>query len=202
MSIFVSCLMSISTLGASFCVLVLPVGDAGTITHSSVLFTIILARLILETPISLWKLFWTILLCIGLMLVVKPTLLFRATQAEGESKASMEQASTCSWIQHFIGLHLEHVFGVTAGLFAAFCYSLIVVLLSAHLKELDSFTFSGLSGICGISVWPVLFLTKINLLQEEVRIEPGYCLFLLLGEFSETKKPTHSSAGPSGTYFR
>lgn len=83
MSVCVAAMMSVTTLGASFCVLVLPVGDAGTITHSSLLYTIILARLIVGTPISMWKISWTALLCIGLCLVVKPTVLFGGSHTEG-----------------------------------------------------------------------------------------------------------------------
>ena len=83
LSVFAAALMSISTLGASFCVLVLPVGDAGTITHSCLLFTVVLARLLVGTPISMWKLFWTVVLCVGLSLVVKPTMLFGEVAGEG-----------------------------------------------------------------------------------------------------------------------
>ena len=81
------------------------------------------------------------------------------------------------------GGNLTHVFGVLSGLFAAFSYSLIVVLLSANLKELDSITFSGLSGVFGLCIWPIFLLIKLTLIPNNPQIDATYCLFLSLGKF-------------------
>ena len=73
-------------IAAAYAALVLPLGDAATICHTSVIFTLVFGRIISKTPITWWKALCTLLLIAGLLLVVKPTILFGGTDSDEDSK--------------------------------------------------------------------------------------------------------------------
>ena len=61
---------------AAYAALVLPLGDAATLCNAQVVFTLIFGRFISKTPISYCKGFCTVLLIGGLVLIVKPPMIF------------------------------------------------------------------------------------------------------------------------------
>ena len=71
-------------LSAAHTSLVLPLGDAGTICHSCLIFAVLFSRLILKTPITAWRAVATLILISGLMLIVKPSILFGSEDGTGK----------------------------------------------------------------------------------------------------------------------
>ena len=86
--------MTFVIITSAYCALVLPLGDAGTVCHACLIFTIIFSRLLLNTPISWWKAAWTVIIVGGLIAVVKPTALFGAQ--EDKENGESETMQICS----------------------------------------------------------------------------------------------------------
>ena len=83
LSVATAGLITVNITTATYCSVVLPLGDTGVITHSSAIFAIFFSRFIEKAPVTLWKSLWTVVLFVGLMLVVKPASVF-AGESEGE----------------------------------------------------------------------------------------------------------------------
>ena len=62
--------------GGTNSALVLPLGDAGTLCNACLIYTMIFSRILLKTPITLWKTVCCVVLMAGLVMVVKPTVIF------------------------------------------------------------------------------------------------------------------------------
>ena len=69
-------LASVAIISAAYSALVLPLGDAGTLCNACLIYTMIFSRILLKTPITLWKMVCCVVLMAGLVMVVKPTVIF------------------------------------------------------------------------------------------------------------------------------
>ena len=65
------------------CVLYMPIGDALTIVFTEPLWTLILSKLILKIRIGLWKVFFGLLLILGMILCIQPPFLFQPIDSNG-----------------------------------------------------------------------------------------------------------------------
>ena len=117
-------------------VLYIPLGDALTIIYTAPIFTMIFSYIFLRTRQGFWKIFLATLLMIGVILVIRPPLIF--SQNPPKSKET-NQTFMAGENKSRMKIETFHWTGVAMSL-GAFCIVGLMNVLINYLKEVDSGT--------------------------------------------------------------
>ena len=161
----------------------LPLGDAMTLLFSSPLFTVILQLIVLRTRTRMYKIFWTIILLIGVIMVAKPQAIFGSSL-----NANLDST-------YYIGI----AYALAASLASAVQYISI-----AKINTVETNVLMIYSGVCTtiISISVGWFQWKNNYILISLPEIFGYTWIAILGLLA-TYGVTHSCklADPSTVSF-
>ena len=82
----------------------MPIGDALTIVFTEPLWTLILSKLILKIRIGLWKVFFGLLLILGMILCIQPPFLFQPIDSNGNKTIPDNTNNT-----NLVGEYVMHI---------------------------------------------------------------------------------------------
>ena len=74
-----------------------PIGDASAVIFSNPIFTCVFTGLILQKCPSLWKISFSILVCIGVIFIVQPTILFGNSASSSQETYQVHQFYGLVW---------------------------------------------------------------------------------------------------------
>lgn len=138
----------------------LPLGEAMTICMSGPIFTAILARIFLKHRLMAWKLFFSIVLFCGLILVVQPEALF-SEEITTPDKSNIENNTTTSYAP--VERDSSYYVGAIVGLASAVCFGASAVVLSGTMDNASTYVLILYSASASVVI--ALISAPINPLQ-------------------------------------
>jgi len=164
----------------------IPIGDALTIIMTEPIWTLILSKMFLKTPVGIWKFAFSCSLLVGVILCAQPPFIFKAVNSEQEEIANetAKEEETENEPQYFSseGYYIGLACAISTGVISA--VTNILVSKCSSISSLVLTFWSGFGAVVVAVFYGLLFDTRDVILSEPLSLTfHDYLNFILLAAF-------------------